>query len=232
MNYTINHFVNKNIKPILDPENPEIKLFPVYVQVIIRRKNYQFKGMIKNYYTDIDSMLLDDKMIMENETALLQSILNFEIQKKGEKFDINGFGERYEKYRRPVISEAERLAIGKIEAFVAKKKSKFKIIIDFEYVPGKFKVLLEAVTILMPLIKKDNEFSDLEMIEFFMDEYSRIFPRKEEYGLVFPLVFNWIEGDHLNVLENIIKYKNVKVESTLLEFFTTFDSGLRAGVDL
>jgi len=222
---TIKHILNKNLKPITDPKDPSIKLYPVYTQLILNRKNYQFKGLIKNYYTDLQYISNEDSWLMAYEIELLRSIIEFEIKLKGEIFDVSGLGGKYEKYRRSVVAEAERLLIGEIEALLRRGKSKFQDIFNYAYLPGKSGILIEAVKALIPDLKNENDFRKCELAEFFWQEYTKTFPEKEKFYLVLPIVFNWFEGSHRQVMEKTLesKYNDIKDLDMLLAYVENFD---------
>jgi hypothetical protein len=222
---TIKHILNKNLKPITDPKNPSIKLYPVYTQLILNRKNYQFKGLNKKYYTDLQYISNEDSRLMTYEIELLRSIIGFEIKLKGEKFDVAGLGDRYEKYRRSIVSEAERLLIGKIEAILRKIKSKFQDILDYSYTTGKYGLLLETVNTLLPDMKEEKHFRECELADLFWKEYAKTFPEKKKFHLVLPTVFDWFNGNHKQVMVKILvsKFNEILDFDMLLAYVENFD---------
>jgi hypothetical protein len=227
--YSIKHVLNKNLKPIVDPIDPSILLYPVYVRFIYRRKNYLFKSIVFTCYTDLNYAHKNDVDIMAFECDLLRNIIEFEISVNKEKFDVPGFAHLYEKYRRSIVSEAEKLLIGKIEHLFRSRKSKFQNLIDFKYEPGKFHLLLEATLVLIPDIRENAMFKICELSEIFWEYYNKSFPKKERYGMIFPTLFDWIREGHKTVMNDFIEstFKGVKAK-LLNEYLEEFDLGMRA----
>jgi len=234
MKITIKHILKRNLKPLCDSQDPGIKFYPVYLQLILKRKNYQFKGLVKNYYTDLAYVKKDDSELMAFEIEFLRSIIEFEIKLKGEKFDVAGLGEKYEKYRRSVVAEAERLLIGEIEALLRSGKLKIQNIFNYAYLPGKSGILIEAVKALIPDIKNEQGFRECEVAEFFWQEYTKTFPEKKKFQLIFPTIFNWLEGNHRQVMENILvkKFKEIQDFEMLLAYIERFDFLMKKQIGL
>ncbi|HUX95466.1 MAG TPA: hypothetical protein VMV47_07010 [Bacteroidales bacterium] len=227
--YSIKHVLNRNLKPIVDPIDPSIKLYPVYVQLIYKRKNYLFKSIVTTYYTDLNYSNKNDVDIMSFECDFLRNIIELEIAEKKEKFDVPGFAFQYEKYRRSIVSEAEKLLIGKIEHLIRSGESKFQNVIDFKYEPGKLHLLLEAAKVLVPDIRENTTFKICELSEIFWESYNNSFPMKEKYGLIFPTLYDWIRKGHKTVMRDFIEstFKGVKAR-LLMEYLEEFDFGMRA----
>jgi hypothetical protein len=225
--YSIKHTLNKNLKPIV-PEGEQIKLYRVYCQLIYKRKNYLFKSVIKNYYNDLDSVTPEDREMMDTEIKRLTAIIDYEIALNGDKFDVPGFADKYEHYRRSVVEEAERLLIGKLEHIIRSKGYKYQDVLNYRYEPGKFNSLIEASEIIMPELKKDREFKKCELAEEFWKTYCETFPNKVSSGLRLPTVFEWCSGDHNLVMKNIFKYKEFKGLDLLYEYLDEFDALVKA----
>ena len=134
--------------------------------------------MITGYYDDLKSVSKKVRQQMVIEIDLLSSIIDYEINLKGEKFDVPGFADRYEHYRRSVVEEAERLLIGKLEHIIRLKGYKYQDVLNYRYEPGKFNSLIEASEIIMPELKKDREFKKCELAEEFWKTYCETFPDK------------------------------------------------------
>jgi hypothetical protein len=229
--YSIKHVPNKNLKPIVDPIDPSIKLYPVYVQLIYKRKNYLFKSIVTTYYTELNSPNKNDIDLMAFENNFLSNIIEFEITEKKEKFDVPRFAFKYEKYRRSIVIEAERLLIGEIEYLMRSGKSKFQNIIDYRYEPGKFHLLLEATRVLVPDIRENAMFKKCELSEIFWEQYNNSFPKKEKYGLIFPTLYDWLKKGHKTVMHDFIestfKGDNARL---LMEYLDGFDTFMRTQI--
>jgi len=203
-NFSIKHILNKNLKAIDDPGDDTIKLYPVYVQIIYKRIKYVFKSIIKTYYTDLENTREDDNELMEFEKDFLVQIFKFELEQKHDNMDLPGFANRYEKYRRSVISEAENFLISKIEHVLRSEKCKYQDIFNYRYETGKFNLLLEAVRILVPEVGGNREFKTCELAEEMCGYYKKVFPENKKFDLVMPFLFNWFSEGH-----KIIMYKYI-----------------------
>lgn len=226
--YSIKHILNKNLKAILDPSDKSLKFYPVYVQLIWKRKNYLFKSMVTTYLTDLNYINKNDSKLMDFELEFLQDIIEFEMEQKRERFDLPGFSSRYEKYQRSVVSEAERLLIGNIEWLIRSKKSKFQDLFNYKYEHNKLNQLLEVTRVLIPKLREDPIYRTCELAVKFWETYHESFPRKEKYGLIFPTLFDWLKGRHPAVMLNIIESKYMVDEvNILIEYLNEFDLGMR-----
>lgn len=220
--YSRKHILNKNLKPI-ELDDGLTLLYPVYIQVIYRRKNYMFKSMITTYYADLDDINPKDRGKMEIELELLSAILDYEIKAKGMKFDVAGFSNKYNHYRRSIVEEAERSLLGNIEHIIRSRGSKYQGIFNYKYEQGKVALLIEIIEVLMPELIEDREFLKCRTALIFWEEYIKTFPEKVSFGIVFPTVFDWISGDHMFVLKNIFTYKDIGNTDLLIEYGKEFD---------
>lgn len=225
MKYSSKHILNKNLKAI-EPEDGT-KFYVVYVQVIYKRKNYMFKSIVKNYYTDLSYASHEDRAKMDYELKLLDDILVFEIGAKGEKFDLPGFADKYNHYRRSVVEEAERLLIGKLDAAINCKYIKYQGIFNINYISGKFTILLESAEKLMPEMKKDKEILQLQLAKEFWETYMKTFPEYSKGGLIHPTIFEWVSSDHLKVMKNNYSYNKIDNIDLLYEYLDEFDFGIK-----
>lgn len=231
--YSIKHILNKNLKAIVDPVDSRIKLYPVYVQLIYSRKNYLFKSIVKTYLTAMNFISKDDIELMAFERDFLSSIIEFEIEQKQDNFDVPGFSDKYEKYKRSVISEAEILLIGRIECVIKSKKSKFKQVFNYKYEPGKYQLLLEITRILVPEVRENVEFKTCELAEILWGFYKKSFPRTERYGLIFPTLFEWFKGGHKKVMNDFIESSFKGNETRLLvSYLDEFDYLMKAQIEI
>ncbi len=226
--YTIKHVLNRNLKSIDDPKNPNIKFYPVYGQLIYKRKNYLFKSIIESRYTDLKYLSIEDMELQDMELGLLRRIIDFEIERNGDRFDVPGFADKYSNYRKSVVDEAERLLIGNLEEIVYSRKSRYRDILNYRFSPRKFTRLLEAIKVLIPELVEDKKFKKCEIAASFWTEYKKAFPKKKKYNLMSPMVIDWIIDDHKHIMTNIIKYKEIDDLEILYEYLDEFDSLMKA----
>ena len=225
--FSLKHILNKNLNP-LSSSKYEVKLYPIYNQLIYKRKNYLFKSIITTYYDDLESVNTKDRQRLDFEVEFLSSIIDYEINLKGDKFDVPGFADKYNHYRRSVVEEAERLLIGKVEHIIRSKRSKYEDVFNYKYAPGKLKLLLEAISSLMPELLDEKEIIKCKMAELFWKEYNKTFLKKKDFGLTLPVVFEWITVDHKLVMTKIFKYKGNDNFDLLMEYVEEFDALIRA----
>ena len=229
--YSIKHVLNKNLKPVVDPVDTGIKLYPVYVQLIYKRKNYLFKSIVTSYYGNLNSSGKRDRDLIAFECDFLRSIIDFEITEKKEEFDVPRFAFKYEKYRRSIVSEAERLLIGEIEYLIRSGKSKFQDIFNYQYKSEKFHLLLEATRILVPEFRENIEFRRCELAKIFWEHYNDAFPRKEKHGLIFPTLYDWLSKRHKKIMHDFIESAFKGDDASLLsEYLDKFDNFMRAQI--
>lgn len=222
MKYSRKHILNKRLKPVRTPDG--ISLYPVYIQVIYQRKNYSFKSIIQTYYAILDDIRNEDQMTMRSELEFLDAVLKFEFEKKSEKLEIVGFADRFNHYRLSAIQQIELVLIDKLKVFLGREYKEYFKIIDFEFLPGKLKLLLNAVKLLYPKIDEDYTYSRFRDAQQFLEVYKKTFPENRVGEFIRPSVFDWISGDHLSVIKNVMKYNQGGNSNIDFEYLEEFDS--------
>jgi hypothetical protein len=203
MKYSVKHILNKHLKAIETPDG--VRLYPLYVQVIFKRKNYMFKSLVENYSTDIKFIGKDQRKLMSAELELIEDILKFEMDLKGEKFEINGFSNRYNHYRLSAFEQGQIVLLDQIIVFLKRESSRYLDIINDRYSPGKCQLLLDALHYLHPEIVQNIEFKKFLFTQRFWDQYKKTFPENRVENLVRPSIFDWISGDHLSSMKNVLQ---------------------------
>ena len=225
MNYSRKHILNKHLKPINTLDG--ISLYPVYIQVIYKRKNYSFKSAIKTYYSDLKYLNEKDKGLMKLELDLLDDVLKFEFSQKGEKFEIAGFADKLNHYRLSAEEQGERILLDKLMVFVNRDYKEYSALINFQYSPGKFMKILKALPLLYLEIENDITFERFKFSLDFWEHYKKTFPEDKYEDFVRPSVFDWISCDHLSVMKKVMQYNmgdDLRLDFLFLE---EFDSLMR-----
>lgn len=114
---SIKHYLNKNLKPVIDKENGR-KQFPLYTQVVYETKSTKFKAFTNTNpnpnlstsdfdtwicYEECDEDIRNGKMdclpkeIIEADKQIAE-IIEYEISKQKNNFNLKGLGNRLEVY--------------------------------------------------------------------------------------------------------------------------------------
>jgi len=216
----------EELKAIIDERGT--KLYRVYIQIIWKRKNYMFSSLVKTHYADLSIVSHIDKIIMNAEMDLIERILKFEIGLKEDKFDLPGFADKLNQYRRSVVEEAERLLFGSFEAFLKKHYKKYVDVIDTSYKPKKFGLLLEAAEVLNPEIGNEDKFKQYQQALKFWLEYQLSFPEHKIESFVTPSVFDWVCDNHIDKMKTQISINHEEPHALLLNYLDEFDFQMRA----
>ncbi|MEX0980687.1 MAG: hypothetical protein WDZ47_01235 [Bacteroidales bacterium] len=225
MKYSCKHILHKHLKAIIDEHGT--KLYRVYIQIIWKRKNYMFSSLVKTHYADLSIVSHIDKIIMDAEMDLIERILKFEIGLKEDKFDLPGFADKLNHYRRSVVKEAERLLFGSFEAFLKKHYKKYVDVINTSYKPNKFGLLLEAAEVLNPEIVNEDKFKQYQQALKFWQEYQLSFPEHKIESFVIPSVFDWVCDNHIDKMKTQISINHEEPHALLLDYLDEFDFQMR-----
>lgn len=225
--FTIKHILNKNLKAqIKDPKNPDIRFYPVYIQIVHNRKNYRFKSIVKTYYTEEKDYIMEDRKLMLFEEELINKIVDYDIKLHGERFSFQGLSERITNYQASVYTIVDGVFRGKLKKETSKVKSPFSNVLAFDNPNLTVNVLMKAAVTLMPELNTSTEIRQLEQEIMIWQKYFDIFRRDRNPYYVYPSVIHWLAENHRPIIENkLSKDKEVNMETlvlTLAEFDKIF----------
>src|SRR5690606_7251944 len=125
---TIKFFLNKNLQPQkLSKEGGRkaLSIYPLYIQVIYNRTNTQFKSFYGEYYSDltkVDEENMSGPGLLKFEEEIVRKIMEYEIEKKGEKFDLKTITRKYESYGQSIEGLLNGYLKSKLQRILVKTK--------------------------------------------------------------------------------------------------------------
>ncbi|KPK82813.1 MAG: hypothetical protein AMS27_13920 [Bacteroides sp. SM23_62_1] len=200
--FTFKHKLNRFLKPVVDPQNSDIKMYPVYCQVIYERQNYLFPSVIKSHYTEIGLVVKEDENYMIKEKNFITNLIHYELNEKKQHFNLRGLGKKYTNYRTRVQSYWNEMIRSEIKKIVRRINSKYYDVFHFDNKILDAGILHEAIGLLIPELNELQEFQQVGEEIRILREYKNIFPESGKEPFIYPAFFHWLSEGHS---EKIIK---------------------------
>jgi hypothetical protein len=154
---TVKHYFNTRLKPsrIKDDGTP---VYPLYVSVTYDGIHFPYKSRLEGLYdfsmyeNDIEKFWADtdNNHLLRSEEKEIITLIQYEIQNKGSKFSMKGFGDRYRICREGLF--------GYLDAFM-KMELKNEMYRNFMQIGGNPEIALYAEALNFELRRKDGELN-------------------------------------------------------------------------
>lgn len=225
--FTVKHKLNKFLKPIVDPNDDNIKMYPVYAQVILNRDNYLFPSATKAYSTDLELVDDDLKARLKEEVDLITSLIRYELREKGKEFSLRGLGKSYTNYRSEVHIYWNDLLRSELKKIVRKSGSAFYETFHYDNVKLDPGILFHAIRQVIPDLKDEEKFTGVgKEIEIF-NSYKKMFQRRGKEPFVYPSFFHWLSEGHSKKLEKKMIKKGSIEEQNLRDGIYRIERNIR-----
>lgn len=218
---TIKFFLNKNLQPqklSKEGSRKSLSAYPLYIQVIYNRANTQFKSFYGEYYSDltkVDEENMSGPGLLKFEEENVRKIMEYEIEKQGEKFDLKTITRKYESYGQSIEGLLNAYLKSKLQRILVKTKP-YEYAQVFNFTDPKVDSLLiyKAAKSLYEGLEKAIPKEFVEEMRVYEDFSKAYFHSKFSYP--FPVVIDWLDGRMRSELEEKLVglYKNDKKKVT------------------
>jgi hypothetical protein len=187
---TVKFFLNQTVKPIKEGNS---LTYPLYMLLTYNRRSTMLKCHYGKYYKDLKSI---EKVHYPGfqlfEERIITKTIQHEISRQGEKFDIKGIGQKYEKYCVGIDVLFENYMKERLKSFIIRLEPfEYSIPIDWQNKKVSFDTLFDMASKLYADIEKHTPkiFQDeLEAYIVFMKLYHSSF-----YQYNFPTIIEWLD---------------------------------------
>lgn len=185
---SIKHYLNKNLKPVIDKESGE-KKFPLYTLVIYETQNTKFKAISSVTPNEVYTWYCNESCEEDIKSGKahclppeigkadqqIADIINYEVTKYKNRFKLTGLGKRLHVYWSSVDSIYNRFFYDQVEDYLGSKLSynDFHKILD-RYTDDQLNEIIdEALKIYPDLLKETPEslqiWANLRLITAYFD---------------------------------------------------------------
>lgn len=216
---TIKFFLNKNLQSVeLDNnEGKSLLGYPLYIQVTYNRNNSQFKSHYGGYYSDlakIDEENLSGAGLLDFEENIVRKVMEHEIKKRGDKFDLKGINKKYDIFSTSIeVLLNSNLKQRLYRILLKLKPAEYSAIFNFNDPKVDVLLLYKAASKLYESLEKNipEDFKrEIKSYELFS-----LMNLKSKFAYSFSTIIDWLEGNAKVEFEKKIK-NNVKTGVMLL----------------
>jgi len=218
---SVTFFLNKNVKPdsgSVFPFQPEIKRYPLYLQVTYNRRNTQFRSFYRCHFAILEQAFAskEEKEHRKYEESLIKKVIEYEIKHLGKDFQLKGISDRYLDYSDSIINSIDKYFRNIIYDAVAKVDSEFfKILNPWNLQGVPYEIYYKAAIKLHPDLdqKLPSDFpEELNLSSIFLDWINK---QKVEIRLI-----DWLDRSAIITFESYLIKKRYSKDQikTLISF--------------
>jgi hypothetical protein len=213
---TVKFFLNKLVKPV--KEN-KASTYPLYMLITYNRRNTSIKSHYGGFYKSLDEAAKTHYPgFFAFEERIVTKSIEYELVKRGEKFDLKGLHDKYDKY-----------CIGIDLLFGTYMKSALWTILvrcqpqEYSFALNFNDTKVEFVTLYQMALKLYKDFDKLVSKEFKeeIEVYSNFMKlyRGSFFQYTFPTVIEWLDKsaveDYRSKLKQIYKKNEAMIEKSI-----------------
>lgn len=196
---TVKFFVNKAVQPVVDGK---VKRYPLYMLITYDRKNTMMRCHYGQWYKDLGEIeKANYPGLLDMEERIIRKTIAFEMEQRGNEFDLKGTYKKYDRYATGIHVLLERhlksqlwSALSRIEPYEFAKALNFTDP-DVEF-GTLYKIAKKVYKDLSEMLPKNFE-QEIEIHQAFMKIY-----QGSLFQYSFPVVVEWIDGSAIDDYRN------------------------------
>ena len=214
---TVRFFLNETVKPV---KEGHAMTYPLYMLLTYNRRSTMLRSHYGGYYKDLKQI---DKVhypgLLNLEERIVQKTIQHELLEQGEKFDIKGIGNAYEKYCIGIDVLLDRYMKNQLWNMVVRlEPQEYAFALNFSEPKVSFQTLYGMASKLFPHFEKlqSKEFKEeLEIYTSYLKLYQGAF-----FQYAFPTVIEWLDKSAVEDYKTkLAKLYNKKNESMIRRSF-------------
>ncbi len=212
---TVKFFLNTFLHEIALPNGKMGK--PLYVQITYERRNTQIKCSYAGYYESYEVVKKDHSDILAFEDRLLRKSVQYELDQKGEEFQLHGLGKKYDTYSQGIHRIFDNYMKMRLREVYQKQAqpARFFDVLHIDRPTVDFFLLYEAGKRLFDNLEKIINPVLTEEIAIYKTYYDFYAHELKNHVFDFPTVIDWLDGSHVKVAgEKFYKFYQADKEKT------------------
>lgn len=213
---TVKFFLNEAVKPV---KEGNVLTYPLYMLLTYNRRSTMLRSHYGKYYKDLKSIEKTSYpgLLAFEERIITKTILH-ELSLQGEKFDIKGIGEKYDKYCLGIDYLFEKYMKSRLYGLIQRLEPfEFSIALN----PNNDKVSFDTLFNMASKLYEDFDNIASKSLQHELESYL-VFMRLYQssfYQYTFPTIIEWMDQsaieDYRSKLKLIYKKNDNKINESI-----------------